>query len=38
VNGVRGIINEDFLDLSMETTHNLQASRDAGRRALLHPR
>jgi 6-phosphofructokinase 1 len=24
VNGVRGIINEDFLDLSQETTHNLE--------------
>jgi ATP-dependent phosphofructokinase / diphosphate-dependent phosphofructokinase len=24
VNGVRGIVNEDFLDLSQETTHNLE--------------
>jgi len=24
VNGVRGIINEDFLDLTQETTHNLE--------------
>jgi 6-phosphofructokinase len=24
INGVRGIINEDFLDLSQETTHNLE--------------
>jgi 6-phosphofructokinase 1 len=24
LNGVRGIINEDFLDLSQETTHNLE--------------
>ena len=24
INGVRGIINEDFLDLTLETTHNLE--------------
>lgn len=25
INGVRGIINEDFMDLSQETTHNLES-------------
>ena len=39
IGGVRGIIEENFFDLTQETTHNLGARRgDAFLRAFLHPR
>jgi len=37
-NGVRGIINEDFLDLSQETTHNLEQVAGTPSSALLSTR
>jgi len=37
-NGVRGIINEDFLDLSQETTHNLEQVAQTPSSALLSTR
>jgi len=36
--GVRGIINEDFLDLTQETTHNLENVADTTSSALLSTR
>lgn len=38
VRGVRGIVDEDFLDLSRETTHNLQSVADTPSSALLSTR
>ena len=38
VHGVRGIINEDFLDLTRETTHNLERVADTPSSALLSTR
>jgi len=38
VNGVRGIINEDFLDLTQETTHNLEQVAVTPASALLSTR
>jgi ATP-dependent phosphofructokinase / diphosphate-dependent phosphofructokinase len=37
-NGVRGIVNEDFLDLSQETTHNLEQVAGTPSSALLSTR
>ena len=37
-NGVRGIINEDFLDLTQETTHNLEQVANTPSSALLSTR
>jgi 6-phosphofructokinase len=37
-NGVRGIVNEDFLDLSQETTHNLEQVAMTPSSALLSTR
>jgi ATP-dependent phosphofructokinase / diphosphate-dependent phosphofructokinase len=38
INGVRGIVNEDFLDLTRETTHNLERVADTPSSALLSTR
>jgi 6-phosphofructokinase 1 len=38
INGVRGILNEDFLDLTRETTHNLERVADTPSSALLSTR
>ena len=38
INGVRGIVNEDFLDLSQETTHNLERVANTPSSALLTTR
>lgn len=38
INGVRGIVNEDFLDLSQETTHNLEQVAMTPSSALLSTR
>jgi len=38
VNGVRGILNEDFMDLSQETTHNLEQIACTPSSALLSTR
>ncbi|HOE91611.1 MAG TPA: 6-phosphofructokinase, partial [Candidatus Cloacimonadota bacterium] len=38
VGGIRGIINEDFLDLSQETTHNLEQVAISASSALLSTR
>ena len=38
VHGVRGILNEDFLDLTRETTHNLERVADTPSSALLSTR
>lgn len=38
INGMRGIINEDFLDLTQETTHNLERVADTPSSALLSTR
>jgi len=38
VNGVRGIINEDFMDLTQETTHNLEQVANTPSSALLSTR
>lgn len=38
VNGVRGIINEDFMDLTQETTHNLECVAQTPSSALLSTR
>lgn len=38
VNGVRGIINEDFIDLTQETTHNLECVAQTPSSALLSTR
>ncbi|HPG56845.1 MAG TPA: diphosphate--fructose-6-phosphate 1-phosphotransferase, partial [Candidatus Wallbacteria bacterium] len=38
INGVRGIINEDFLDLTQETTHNLEQVADTPSSAMLSTR
>lgn len=38
VNGVRGILNEDFMDLSQETTHNLEQIAGTPSSALLSTR
>ena len=37
-NGVRGIINEDFVDLTQETTHNLEQVAGTPSSALLSTR
>ena len=37
-NGVRGIVNEDFLDLTQETTHNLEQVANTPSSALLSTR
>jgi 6-phosphofructokinase len=37
-NGVRGIVNEDFLDLTQETTHNLEQVADTPSSALASTR
>ena len=38
VNGVKGIVNEDFLDLTQETTHNLERVAETPSSALLSTR
>ena len=38
LNGVRGIINEDFLDLTLETTHNLEQVANTPSSALMSTR
>src|SRR5262249_12968155 len=38
INGVRGIVNEDFIDLTRETTHNLEQVADTPSSALLSTR
>src|SRR5471032_406230 len=38
INGVRGIVNEDFLDLTRETTHNLEQVADTPSSGLLSTR
>lgn len=38
IQGVRGIVNEDFLDLTQETTHNLEQVADTPSSALLSTR
>ncbi len=38
INGVKGIINEDFLDLTQETTHNLEQVADTPSSAMLSTR
>ncbi|MCF7673997.1 MAG: 6-phosphofructokinase [Akkermansiaceae bacterium] len=38
VHGVRGIVNEDFVDLTRETTHNLERVADTPSSALLSTR
>ncbi|MCK9328805.1 MAG: 6-phosphofructokinase [Candidatus Cloacimonetes bacterium] len=38
INGMRGIVNEDFLDLTQETTHNLERVADTPSSALLSTR
>ncbi len=38
INGVSGIVNEDFLDLTQETTHNLEQVADTPSSALLSTR
>jgi 6-phosphofructokinase 1 len=38
INGVKGIINENFIDLSQETTHNLEQVADTPSSALLSTR
>lgn len=38
VHGVRGIINEDFLDLTQETTHNLEQVGETPSSALFSTR
>ncbi|HOD54648.1 MAG TPA: 6-phosphofructokinase, partial [Candidatus Cloacimonadota bacterium] len=38
LNGIRGIVNEDFLDLTQETSHNLEQVADTPSSALLSTR
>jgi len=38
INGVRGIVNEDFIDLTQETTHNLEQVARTPSSALLSTR
>ena len=38
INGVKGIVNEDFLDLTQETTHNLEQVAVTPSSALLSTR
>jgi ATP-dependent phosphofructokinase / diphosphate-dependent phosphofructokinase len=38
INGVRGIVNEDFIDLTRETTHNLEQVAETPSSALLSTR
>ena len=38
VHGVRGIVNEDFVDLTRETSHNLECVADTPSSALLSTR
>ncbi len=38
LNGVRGIVNEDFLDLTQETTHNLEQVAETPSSALMSTR
>jgi 6-phosphofructokinase 1 len=38
INGVSGIVNEDFIDLTQETTHNLEQVADTPSSALLSTR